>query len=442
MKKVAILTSFQEFLPGYSLTGIVKDQIEMLTRYGHEVHLFVSEKYHEKETLNQKVVVHKAIPFAHLHDFTSKAELENPQFQSREGKPAGYFRDLTSKTVENLKRELAGLDIVFTHDFVFIGWNAPYGWACMEVGKELKSLRWMHWIHSVPTGRRDYWDIGQYGRAHKLIYPNMSDRIRVAESFNGRPEDVRVIPHIKDMRTWGDYDSETCDFISEYPSVMQADVVQVYPSSVDRLEAKRLREVILIFSKIKRMGRSVCLVVANQWATGRQQKQNIETYKKIAFQNGLKPGDEVVFTSDWKTTERNGELRGKYDVGIPKRILRELFQISNLFIFPTKEESFGLVLPEASLSSGCLCVLNQSLQQQLEISGFNALYFDFGSFHHEVKISNEEQYWTDLATLIVGRMGQSESLKTKTFMRQRYNYDSLYRDYYAPIMADSTLWDV
>jgi len=420
--KVAILTNMMEFQPGYSLTGIVKDQARMLAEHGHEVLLFVNDHYHG-ETFSDDVTLKKVIPFTHLIDYQSMKDITTEH------------SDIQRTTAAMLATELQDVPVVLTHDFVFSGWFMPYGLACGDAGRMLPDTRWLHWIHSVPSGEpRDYWDLRKfYGTKHKLVYPNRTESIRVSESFRGWPDDVRVIPHIKDLRSWFEFSDDTCAFIYEFPAVMRADIVQVYPASVDRLEAKRVREVMLILAKMKKQGRSVCLVLANQWATTVREQQSIDHYKKIAQRNGLKVGEEVIFTSEW--------LEGKYNVGLPSRILRELFQCSNLFIFPTREESFGLVLPEAALAGGVYCVLNKSLNMMFEVGGLQPIYFDFGSHHMEFTCKNEEKYFTDIALITLGRMAQNEAVMTKTFMRQKYNWDSLYERYYAPIMAESQLWE-
>lgn len=415
-EKVAILTTFMEFQPGYSLTGIVKDQVMMLNRHGHEVHLFVNSGYNG-ETFPAEVTLHKSIPFSHLVDYKSQYKM------------SAEHKLLVNTTANALCKELesTGIKIIFTHDFVFTGWNLPYGLACIEVGRRMPDTRWLHWIHSMPSVARDWWNIQTYGKNHKLVFPTASYRTRVAEQYRGMDDNVRIIPHIKDPRTFFDFHEDTLRFIDQNPSVMQADIVQLLPASVDRLEAKRVAEVITIFSELKAMGFSICLVVACQWATGKQQKEDVDRYKQIAKEKGLFVGKEIIFTSEFESP--------KYDVGIPKHMISQLFLLSNLFIFPTREESFGLVVPEAA-ASGTLLVLNRSLDNQVEITNHEALYFEFGSFHRNFNPPNE-QYWAAIAHTIVARLRQSEVLKVKTFCRQTYNMDSLYFRYYAPVMQEA-----
>ena len=419
MEKIAILTNHMEFNPGFSLTGIIQDQARMLMEHGHDVSVFVNSKYHGEDIPGLTLV--KKVPFAHLKDYQSINDLTPDH------------KGTVQETKEMLISELKGYDIAFTHDFVFQGWFLPYGLGCRAASTQLPNIKWMHWIHSIPNGLRDWWDVGLYTSKHRLIYPNKTDSLLVAEQFRGSLKHVRAVHHIKDLRSWFDFCPESCEFIKQYPNVMQADIVQIYPASVDRLSAKRVKAVIQIFAGFKKMKRSVCLVIANQWATTKQHKQNIDNYKRFAIQQGLVPEEEVIFTSSFQPP--------KYEVGIPKQFLRDLFTCSNVFIFPTREETFGLVLPEASLTSGCLTVCNKSLGMLAEVEGNHGLYHDFGSFHHDFHIEGKkEKYYFDLSKIILGRLARNESIQTKTFMRQKYNWDYLYNQEYVPLFAESEGW--
>ncbi len=430
--RIAILTNMMEMNPGFSLTGIVQDQIRMLCSYDHEVHLFVNDQFHgkgnfsvlpeedaDKYGLNEdNYKVRKLIPFAHLTDYHSRNDISEDH----------------KKTVEDTKtmliKELKDFDLVFTHDFIFQGWFMPYGLACMEAGHFLPNVSWLHWIHSVPSSAYDWWRIKEYGPRHKIIFPNITARQQVVEQFAGWAEDMRCIHHIKDPRSWFGFDKETCDFIKKYPAVLQSNFVKIYPASVDRLSAKRLKYVIAIMANIKKRMSTVCLVVANQWATTRQLKQNVDEYKAQASTMGLEPGKDLIFTSD---------LGKEYEVGIPQYMVRNLMLLSNLFIFPTKEESFGLVLPEAALS-GVLTMANKSLPTLTEVTGGEGLFAEFGSHTSEFFNENMDRYLGDLALIILARFKENEALRIKTYSRQRYNWDYLYHKEYYPVMAEAKTW--
>lgn len=435
--KIAILTNFAKIVEGYSLTGLTFDQARMLTANGDEVHFYLSERFEGDAAGFADVeryggdprafFTHARVPYSDLVDYKSRRELSESHKL--------YVQRLT----EFFLTELADFDMVFTHDYVFTGWNMPYALALMNTKGRMEQVKWLHWVHSIPSQSRDWWNIREYGTKHRIVFPNSADKLIVTNAFRAKSSQIKIIPHIKDLRSFADFRHETCLFIYNYPKVMQADVVVIYPASTDRLEAKRLREVILIMSQIKKRGFSVCLVVPNQWARGSalgpstaSKKQDILNYQKIASRNGLKVGDEFIFTSEWLP---------EYGVGVPMKMIQELMMLGNVFIFPTREESFGLVAPEASLAGGALLVMNRSLESSLEVTGMFAVYAKFGSFTDpDFKPENEREYYKALAALIIERYQRNESIMVKTWCRQRYNWDSLYNKRYAPIFAESASW--
>jgi glycosyltransferase involved in cell wall biosynthesis len=422
--KIAILTNFMDLSSGYSLTGIVTDQYRLLKKYGHDVRLVVNERWREDK--NPDYEVFKGLKFMHLKDYYQDVLDEV------------HSKDLPA-TIELMKQALTWpdgtqADFACSHDLVFQGWFLPYLHAIRAVNPEFPNLKWLHWIHSVPTGRRPYWKV--IGKNHKLIYPNMTDALRCAEEFRGQIDDVRVIHHIKDPRVFGNFSDLTNRMIDEW-DLLSADIMQTYPMSSDRFSAKGLQHVIKIFENFKNMGKEVRLVIANQWGNVDKYREQCRSIQK----NSTLTGNELCFTSQFDMYEdaKTKQQRGKWELGVPARVVQELQAISNLFIFPTREESFGLVLPEAALQ-GQLLVLNDSLSMMKEVSGLNALYFSFGSFHINHNIENPDQYYRDIALVIIGKMDRELGIRAKTFMKKMYNADHIYKAEVEPLLAESRYW--
>lgn len=421
MSNVAILTNFQSFNPWYSLTGIARDQANMLSEYGNQVSLFVDERFQDEPFIPSAKFFPK-IPAADLHDYQN-----NEPLSAEHEVVAAETADM----LINSMTELA-IDAAFTHDFIFTGWNKPYAYGIMQAAAKLPKITWLHWVHSVPSNPKDWWNLSLYPGMHRIIYPNKTDSLRVAECFRTPIEAIKVIPHIKDLRVMFDFDDDTKVLIDSFPGLMQSDVVQIYPASADRFPSKGVADVIKIIAGIKQLGHSVCLFIANQWATTAKHHADITEYNEIGRKYGLVPGKELIFSSGIKDT--------KYKLGVPARNLYQLMMLSNLFVFPTTHETFGLVLPEVSLASGALCVLNKSLQMQQEISGFNTMYLNFGAFDNLWEPENRDDILMQYAIIIMGRMQENDAVLTRSHMRKTYNYDNLYKKYYAPIMAEARLY--
>lgn len=434
---IAILTNFQEFNPGYSLTGIVIDQARMLVRNGETVHLYVCEKFNSTsevlieqlpEFKKKSLFLHKVIPFSHLVDYETMFTWSVDH------------QKLSVRTAEVLEKEFSinKIEVAFTHDWIFTGWNLPFAGAIRFVSFLKSKIGWLHWVHSVPSANRDWWNLSVYGPNHRIVFPNSIERNRVAEQFRTTQEKVLVIPHIKDPRIWFDFCQDSWDFIDRHPGMMTANMVQVYPASSDRLSAKGIERVIDIFAAWKNdLGLNVCLVIANQWATGRQRKEDIGAFYEYSTNKGLVKDKEFIFTS---------EENSRFSTGIHSRMLRELQLLSNVFIFPTREESFGLVGPESAFS-GTLPILNNSLSMMKEVFSNTGLYYDFGSFHQVFEpLQGWETYCKAVAMQAYHQFINDQTIMAKTACRMNYNMENLYKKHYRPaieyIKAMAQNWEL
>jgi len=413
MKKIAILTNFKSFNPSYSLCSIVLDQAEMLYRKGHEVTIFVSHLNTENPFPSLPIKIERKIEVPKLIDYQSKKDL------------IPFHLSFISEFSKKLLRYIKNFDIIFTHDWIFTGWNLPYAACLMEIAEDTRDKQFYHWIHSIPSKHKDWWILDAYGvKNHHIVYPNGIDAQNVAIKFRAHISHVEPIPHIKDLRSWFNFGETSRMLIDKIPGLLQSTFVQIYPASTDRLTAKRVDRVIKIFGQLKKLGFSCNLLIVNQWATKRQKREEIKPLLLWAKRVGLNK-DEIHFTSQFKEIEN----------GVTKRTLRELFLCSNVFIYPTRDETFGLVGPEACLSGPKIVVLNGSLELMREVHGDLGAYENFGAFNvREPEDCNTAKTHKKIAQMIVDKFQSESSVALATYHRIKYNMDSIYQNFYKRII--------
>ena len=416
MQRIGILTTFYNWDRAYSLVSVVEEQLTSLLRNGYQPVLFVHDNFNDDKEIPEGVEIRKVVPRFQLVDYSSNQPV------------ASGFQDQVKKVKESLEENLKDIDVVFTHDWIFQGWFLPYNVGMREAQPNLK-CKWFHWIHSAPSPRPanlKYPHDCRYKTMpnSKLIYMNHYDTLRLAEMYGGVLDDVRVVHNPLDPRSFWKLHPLVNDLIEKY-KLLDADIIDVYPVSSTRFSGKQVDKVIKIMGELKKQGKKVRFICPNAHANAEKEKKAVENLIHYGIERDL-TREEIIFTS----------FEGKeYEMGIPHEAVRDLFQLSNLFIFPTLSENCPLILLEAALSK-CLLVLNESFPPLRDFFGKDALYFKFGSLIENVNYSDEEVFYSDVAKIIIGELNKNRPLNAFNTLKQKYNGDFIFQHELLPILYE------
>ena len=415
---IGILTTFYEFNSAYSLCSVVENQLTALVKYGYKTVLFVHDNFKGDENVPKGVEIRKIVPRFTLVDYGAHQPVNDD------------YKNQVETAYQALKKHTQDIDIIIEHDMIFQGWFLPYCEAIHKLAKETK-IKWFHWTHSVPNlmpKGLEYPHTLRYQLPNnsKLVYLNNFHLVRAAESYSLFPKDVRIIYNPVDPRLFWNLHPLVKSLIDKY-NILEADYLQIYPVSTPRMvSGKQVDIVIEIMAKLKKAGNKVCLVVCNAHANADNEKKLIDNMLRHATSKGLERTD-VIFTSLENVPE--------YEHGVPREVVSQLFQLSNLFIFPSISENCSLILLEAMLSK-CLLVLNESVPPLREFGGENALYFKFGGLDEKVNYDNRDGFMEDVAKVIVSEMNTNRALKASNIIKQRFNYDFLFKNSIEPLFYE------
>jgi|SRR3990167_528725 len=408
--RIGILTTFGNFDSAFSLCGVVKQQLVALLKYGYSPVLFVLDFFKDDALVPEGVEIRRILPQLILEPY-SKGDLKNLDSDVDKAKKA---------MEENMK----DIDVCLTHDIIFINSYLPYNVAMRKaIEGELSHIRWLHWMHSGPSFADldgSVWDnLYTLPPNSNLVYMNYTDAIRAAEMYHTLPKNVRTIFNPMDIRELHSFNPITKQLIDEH-DLMSPEFLCVYALSTTRMDqsGKQLSKVIKIMGSLKKKGFSVALVVPNAHANAQKEKDAIEQMYELAYKYGLERR-ELVFTSLFHVPD--------YESGVPHEVVRDLYLLSNIFIFPSVSENCPLVLLEAMASKNIL-ILNEDFPAFKDFGQSNAIYFRFSSLvgPHPEFPRGEDVYYSDIATLVVDQYEQHKAIKAQTRIRRDFNVDAIW----------------
>jgi hypothetical protein len=386
--KVAILTTFADFKRSYSLCGVVLEQCGMLMANGVDFDLFVNE---EGPWLNKESIDSQEWLKDHIRKEVPTGKLEEDVINE----------EVREKTVAWLDSIVDDYDVILTHDWMFVSWFVTYNAAVREVAERTS---WVHWVHSAPGGRQ-------------------SDRLAYAESLGTDMSDVMVCYNPLDA---GAFFGAPQNFVRKH-RLWDHDLMQVYPISTPRADAKQLDAVIAIFGEWKRLGYRVKLVVVNAHSTADKEKELVRQYREMALLDHNLGASDLIFTSE----EKGWEYEVTYDD------VQGLLRMSNIFVFPSKSEACSRILQEASMA-GCLVVGNESFPPMNEFLHASTPRKTFGALRWTVDFQPSKTQWLREAAKSLLPLINHPVMKQKTHMLRLSAWETIWRDQLYPILQRAT----
>ncbi len=419
---IGILTTFNGYDPSYSLINVAETQIKMLLLGEYVPHVFVMEGFKPQEAF--------ALPGVIMHyapNVTTSNEGNLPQnWQEEVDKLSKFY----GEAIDESK-----IKTFVTHDIISQPASLVHNLAARKASETRPDVFWLHQIHSVFSSNMasNILEAASLGRERwpnsKLMFPNAFDRPRVARNFHVEETDVLHCPHPTDLANFFNFHPVIDRLITE-KRVWEKEVVMIYPARLDR--GKQVEKVVEVAGAVKRMGSSVCFICCDFASTGGDKVVYRDQMKARAIELGLDETD-VIFLSDFDDA---------FKYCAPRNVMAQLFSVANVFVGPSRSETYSLVTQEAGLCGNFL-VLNGDFFPTRSIFGEDPKYFRFSANigmdgldgNTEVTYSNPQGYYDDIGRYIRHMVKNDRVLHMKTWLRQNRCIQAVAENYFFPLLA-------
>jgi glycosyltransferase involved in cell wall biosynthesis len=286
------------------------------------------------------------------------------------GEVPNSFSDAVKRVEKKLTAAFRGVDVCMMHNVMTMHFNMVLTAALANVMKRSRSTRFVAWTHDLtftdpvyePHQHRRYpWSLllqpqpgcdycaisGQRQTEMRHLFRIPASRMPVIPDGISIPEYLCLTKKAKRL------------FYEERLSTV--DIVAITPARI--LRRKNLGVGMEVVAALKKRGKAVRWLITG--APDAHNPQSMKYYRMlVSLRRKLKIQNEVVFLSE------------RFDDRISHEDLCALYRISDLLMFPSDREGFGLPVLEAGLAG--LVVVISDIPALREIAKRDAVYIHLG----------------------------------------------------------------
>jgi len=423
---IALFAPVSTLEPMYSITGVLLDQYNLLTRKGYSVRLIVKDDFKDRHLL----------PGADIRTVSS-------HYFSVEQHHSFDFEVEVNRLAEEMYHHLQDIDVCIAHDILFVEHYLHYNWAARQNMSNLPKLKWLHWIHSGPSFRDIHAEYPRNGLFlppinSRMVYVNQTDIPRISKMYGLKDKDVKLVHNMIDPVRSFDF-HPLAEEIYHRLEIYNTDVFCVYPARM--CPGKQPEKLIKLVAAMKAYDRMVRLLMCNSYSNGDDEKQYISNLKATAKEHGLDESD-LVFTSEFQS-EWASSAKHEMGLGVPRKVISDLMRLSDIFILPSISEACSIIMLEAGLSKNMM-VLNEDLDSFHEFGGrkidnntsANCIYVPFGSINRRTEKyhPSEEDWLLDQARFILECQSLDKSLQFFKKVRKCHSPDWIFENQLEPLL--------
>lgn len=429
--KVAILTMFRAMPDTYSLVQVVKSHALMLLDAGIDVKIIVSDECSDAEISHS--FSDSRIEWIKITSQLGSLPIAWKDYFQNPPKEEDNVEERVAIIASQLEQHLEDVSLCMLHDILYQGTLYLHNLAIRLVANKLKQLRFIAFTHSYPFNRPQVIPphlAPRYTPLPNCVYafPTRAGIPALAKQY-GVPEGLcSVIHHSTNIL---ERMSSEVQRLSQQVDLLSPDILILCPARLT--PGKQLEKIVQVAGALKLVSeKDVKVLYCDFPSTDVQPEIYKNQIKSLGVNYSLSPND-IVFTSEYG-----------FSKGLSNQSVVELFSLSNLYICPSKSESFSLTLLEAA-QQGNFLVVNENVASLKEIGGKLSAYFmkwDARSMGQDIILADgasEPAYYAYHAEQIWRKIKENPVMKAKTISRKKFSRQWIWKHQLNPLLQDILL---